>query len=183
MGQGPLSDPTLVEAFRHVVPAQINVKADAKGIAERYGITKPCNFVFTTVGSEKIETYEGEKEARPMAERIYAVVKAHPRDLPWTESLEAAIKTGRHTAIFFAGKKAPQVEAMLDDSLEDLRDRFAFVKVAYDKKNDAVQQYDVKKADTLVILDAEGAEVARIVGSKPAKTLKKELEKLFQTEE
>ena len=183
MGQGPLSDPTLVEAFKHVVPAQIDVKADAKGVAERYGITKPCNFVFATVAGEKIKTYEGAKEARPMAERIYAVAKAYPRDLPWSESLEAAGKTDRHVAVFFVGKKTPQVEAMLDDSIEELRERFAFVRIAYDRKDDAVQRFDVKKSDTLLILDAEGAEVARIVGSKAPKTLKKELDMLFEEDE
>lgn len=183
MGQGPLSDPTLVEAFKHVVPAQINVKADSKGVAERYGISKPCNFVFAAVDGTKIETYEGEKEARPMAERIYAVVKANPRDLPWTESLDAAAKTGRHTAVFFVGKKAPQAEAMLDDSLEEVREKFAFVKVTYDRKDDAVKRFDVKKADTLVILDAEGAEVARFVGAKSPKALLKELGALFPEDE
>lgn len=79
-------------------------------------------------------------------------------------------------ALMFVGKNPAQVPLLLDDSLEELRAKFLFVKVAYDRKSELVEKYAVKGADTMIVLDAEGAEKARIVGKKPPKTLKKELE-------
>jgi hypothetical protein len=180
MGQGPLSNPELVRAIAETTPVQVNVKADGKNVCGTNDIAKPCNFVFADVAGKKIETYEGEKEARPMAQRIYEIAKKYPRDLPWETSLEAALeraaKEERRVALMFVGKTPAQVPLLLDDALEDLRGKFLFVKVVYDKKSPEVEKYAVKAADTMVILDAEGAEKARIAGKKPVKTLKKELE-------
>lgn len=180
MGQGPLSNPELVRAIAETTPVQVNVKADGKNVCGKYDITKPCNFVFAAVDGKKIETYEGEKEARPMAQRIYEILKKYPRDLPWEASLESALekaaKEERRVALMFVGKTPAQVPLILDDSLEGLRGRLLFVKIVYDRKSADVEKYAVKAADTLVVLDASGAEKARIAGKKPVKTLKKELE-------
>lgn len=179
LGAGPLMDPKLVEATREVVAYRCNINNDPRGVTLKYGVFKVPNFVFAKWNGDRIEMFDGEKEVAPLVKRIGEIAKEHTRDLPWEESYEKAVekaKDGKIVSLFFLDEDRALVFSMLDDSLEELLENFVFVK--YGLKSEESKKRQVKKAPTVIFIDAEGKELSRFTGKKTPKDLKKLLEGL-----
>ena len=185
MGRGPLSDKKLVAAVPEVVPLWININDDPKGIAAQHKIRRVPNFVFTRWDGERIELYEGAKEAEPMAARIREIARKYTRDLPWEESLEQALakaKEGKIVAAVFLEQEPGLVAALLDESLKDFAARLAFFRIPGKRTSEEAKKFKISKSPTVVLLDAAETEIGRIEGRKTARELKAIFEKLLPKE-
>ncbi len=184
LGTGPLSDKRMIAAVKEVVAVRIDIKEDPKNVAGKFTVIRVPTLIFTKWDGERIETYEGEKEALPMATRIREIGEKHKRDLPWEESLEKAqekAKEGGLVAAVFLDKDEPVVQALLDESLKELVAKLRFVK--FKAKGDDAKKFKVTRSATILLLDAEGKELGRAEGNKTRKELKSFLEKALKKDE
>jgi len=183
VGQGALSDADVAKAAGELVPVRIHIYQDPKNVAGKFNVLKVPKFMFLAPEGKVLETYEGELQAGPMAARFRDIAGKSKRDLPWEESYEKALEKARQgtlVAALFQAEDTGLAAALLDDSLQEVVKRLAFVKFSSAKNSADAKKFKVERGPALLLLDADGKEVARAEGKKSSKDLKAFLEKSLQ---
>ncbi len=106
--------------------------------------------------------------------------------LPWGEDIDQAVRKaaqdGKPVLVEFTAAWNPFGQALHektfpDESIQDLLGRFVRVRVDAEKHPELMKRFAVKEVPTLLVLDAQGAEVRRITGFKTITRMAQELSK------
>ena len=178
----------MVEASKSLVNVFVDCDWGKKNtdLSTKYSVRGYPTVIFTDSKGTLIEPL-GDRSPAGMKAQIEKIAKANTKAVPqtWDEISKAATKDGKPVLFLFTTKgkeSAALEEALFDDSLAELREKFVIASSAISRDSADAKRFGVSTSESpvILVLDAsaekpEAAPLKKIVGKKNAKELLKEL--------